>query len=102
MCIHWRSAWMASEWPPAASTRYVNFAKCLAFSPKEKRLAVAYGNGAIKLWDVATGAESLTMKWKSNSVQCLAFSPDGARLGLADAQPNQAVMMWDVTSNNVW
>jgi WD40 repeat protein len=61
---------------------------CVAFSPDGKRLATAgMGLGAgkpgqVKVWDVATGQETLALKFAADAgaVGCVAFSPDGKRL----------------------
>jgi WD40 repeat protein len=48
----------------------------MAFSPDGKRLASASREGIIKLWDLATGQETMTLKGS----EYVAFSPDGWRL----------------------
>src|SRR5262249_20258666 len=38
------------------------------------------GDGTLKVWDAATGQETLTLKGHTGEVMSVAFSPDGKRL----------------------
>jgi WD40 repeat protein/serine/threonine protein kinase len=52
-----------------------------AFSPDGKTLATASWDGTIRLWQVSTGSELLTLKGQTKGVMwCVAFSPDGRQL----------------------
>jgi WD40 repeat protein len=61
----------------------------LAFSPDGKALASAQGGsdlrgpGAVKLWDLATGRVTATLKGHAGMVWNVAFSPDGKTLASA-------------------
>ncbi len=65
----------------------------MAFSPDGKRLASASGDRTVKVWDAATGQETLTLKGHTGDVWSVAFSPDGKRL--ASASDDRTVKVWD-------
>jgi WD40 repeat protein/tRNA A-37 threonylcarbamoyl transferase component Bud32 len=70
------------------------------FSPDGRLLAAVGGTmneqgiGAVKIWDLATGAERPVAA--SHPADCLAFSPDSQRL--ATAGNDQTVKVWDTLS----
>ena len=54
----------------------------MAFSPDGKRLATgSQGKEAIKLWDVESHQELLTLEGQGSTFNRMAFSPDDAILG---------------------
>jgi WD40 repeat protein/serine/threonine protein kinase len=53
---------------------------CVAFSPDGRRLATGSDDNTVKVWDAATGQQSLTLKGHTVPVLSVAFSPDGKRL----------------------
>jgi eukaryotic-like serine/threonine-protein kinase len=67
----------------------------VAFSPDGQRLAS--GGGEVKVWDVATGQETLLLKGYVGQVSSVAFSPDGQRLATAsaDGRAKPMVKVWD-------
>ena len=89
------------RWPPAA-----NCARCagtresvsaVAIS-RDGRVVAAAGleNHNIRLWDVATGRETLTLRGHANWISALALSPDGRIL--ASASTDGTHKLWDVTN----
>ena len=69
----------------------------VAFSPDGKRLASAGSDDeTVKVWDAATGQETLTLKGHTGAVASVAFSPDGKRL--ASASCDRTVKVWDAAT----
>jgi WD40 repeat protein len=60
------------------------------------RLASASWDQTVKVWDAATGQETLTLKGHTGPVDGVAFSPDGRRL--ASGSEDQTVKIWDAAS----
>jgi WD40 repeat protein len=52
----------------------------LAFSPDSALLATSSGGGIVKIWDMATGTEELTLHNQVNVVNDIVFSSDGKQL----------------------
>jgi WD40 repeat protein len=69
---------------------------CVAFSPDGKRLVTASQRGSVRLWDVATGQEILTLKGRALHVRSVAFSADGERL--VSASLGRTVQVWDAAT----
>ena len=68
----------------------------VAFSPDGKTLASGSWDSTIKLWEVATGRNTATLKGHSSYVSCVAFRPDGKTL--ASASWDSTVKLWDVAT----
>jgi WD40 repeat protein len=68
-----------------------------AFTPDGKTFASACADGTVKLWDVATGQELLTLEGQSNAIWIVRFSPDGevlAALSARDGSGPPEVFFW--------
>jgi WD40 repeat protein/serine/threonine protein kinase len=57
-------------------------------------LALASGDGTVRLWDVDTGQQEPSLLGHGNYVYSVAFSPDGTRL--VSASFDQTMKVWDV------
>ena len=69
---------------------------CLAFSPDNNRLASCGLDRTVKLWDVFTGDEMITLKGHRRGVRSVGFSPDGNTL--ASASADDVVKLWRVAA----
>ena len=56
---------------------------CLAFSPDGKTLASGDDAGVVRLWDLDSKHEALSLKAHSTAVKSIAFSTDGRLLATA-------------------
>jgi WD40 repeat protein len=68
----------------------------VAFSPDDRLLASGSTDKTVKLWDVVSGKEMLSLKRHTDRVTSVAFSPDG-RL-LASAAWDRTVRLWDAAT----
>jgi WD40 repeat protein len=67
----------------------------VAFSPDGRRFATASMDKTVKIWDLQTGQELLTLKGHTHFVTSVAFSPDGRRL--FSTSSDRTVRVWDAT-----
>lgn len=70
-------------------------ARCLAFSPDSQTLATGGFDRVVRLCDVLTGQELLTLKGHAQKVNSLTFSPDGQTL--VSGSHDGAVRLWRST-----
>lgn len=70
----------------------------LAFSPDNALLASGGVEGShdIKIWDLASGIETISFNKHTGNVYDLAFSPDGTLL--ASASGDRTIKLWDIAS----
>ena len=69
----------------------------IAFSPDGKTLASGSWDKTIRLWDVATGKNTASLKGHTLEVLSVAYSPDGKTL--ASGSDDQTVRLWDVAKH---
>ena len=72
---------------PSAATPTRSFD--VAFSPNNTRLASASQDHTVKIWDLASGQEVLTLHGHTDAVRCVAFSPDGSATGQCRGRPRR-------------
>jgi WD40 repeat protein len=112
---HLVKLWDAATGKERRTLRHADYAETLAFSPDGKTLVSGrggtwdekkgkHGNCTVKLWDVMTGEERVTLPGFAGYSVCVAFSPDGRTLvcGSAHAEPHLggAIRLWDVASGS--
>jgi WD40 repeat protein len=68
----------------------------VAFSPDRKNIASAGADNLVKLWDVATGANSADLRGHQSRLFAVAFRPDGK--ALATGSLDDTIRLWDVAS----
>ena len=65
----------------------------LAWHPRGSRLAAAYGDGAVRVWDPTTGALLQTLVAGRDPAAAVAYAPDGS--ALAAGALDGSVRLWD-------
>ena len=63
------------------------------FTRNGQRIATSSLDGTVRIWDVKTGLEVLTLDEHTGGVEGLGFSPDGWRL--ASANHDGTIRVWD-------
>ena len=77
----------------------IDSAFAVAFSPDSTKLAAAGADRAVRIWDVLTGAEIMTIEDHADWVFDLAWSPDGKRI--ATASRDKTSKVFDVQKKEV-
>ena len=68
----------------------------VAFSPDGQRIVSGGADRMMKVWDVESGQERLTLKGLTHGVNSVAFSPDGQRIVAGSFEGT--VKVWDATT----
>jgi WD40 repeat protein/serine/threonine protein kinase/tetratricopeptide (TPR) repeat protein len=70
--------------------------RAVAWNRDSRRLASAGWDGAVKVWEAATGREAFTFRGHAGPVNSVAWSPDGTRL--ASASWDGTVKVWEAAT----
>ena len=88
-------------WNVATRTKWRQFGEQLngywaaAFSPDGRTMAAADQNNRIHLWEVATGAERLTLEGHAGGMNKLLFAENGKKL--VSTSLDTTALVWDLT-----
>src|SRR4051794_5310497 len=72
---------------------------CTAVSADGKKVITSHDDNSVRHWDVATGAELLTLRIHTHQPQALAFSPDGKLC--ASGSFDKVIKVWDAATGKV-
>lgn len=98
----WESAYTFHLWEidsgrRVATVRPPKGREVVAYLPDGPRAAAAFQDGAIRIWDMETGAPLADLRNdEDRDVSDLAFSPDGARI--VSGENGGLIRIWDVNS----
>ena len=73
--------------------------EALAFSPDGNMLAMGGRDGAVMLWDPATGNRKRVLRGHTQGVRSIAYSPDGSRI--ASAGMEGALKVWNAAEGRL-
>ncbi len=73
-----------------------DYIRTVAFSPDGKMLAAGFLHGAIKIWEVYSGVNSLRLEGHLASVNSVVFSPDSS--WVASGSRDKTIRLWDSES----
>jgi WD40 repeat protein len=70
----------------------------VVFSPDSQKIAVAFADGMVRIWDVNNGELLFTLKAHNDQVRSLDFSPDGTQL--ATGGDDETLKQWDMQNGS--
>lgn len=73
-----------------------NLVFCVAFSPDGSRIVIGSADNTLKVWDVSTGQQMLSLKGHTLLVSSAAFSPDGDRI--VSGSWDNTLKVWDAST----
>ncbi len=85
---------------------HTNIVNAVAWSPDGTRVASASGNTffggdhTVQVWNVATGASTLTYRGHTNAVNAVAWSPHSIRIASASSTNEKTVHIWDAATGH--
>lgn len=72
---------------------------CVAWSPDDKWVASGSADNTVRVWDIATGNEQITLTGHNEPVSDLAWSPNGALFATSSA--DGSIRIWDLETQQV-
>lgn len=70
--------------------------KCLVFTPDGQRLITGSDDQTIRVWDIATGQQLLSLAGHTSAIKRLVIKSDG--LTLVSASDDQTIKLWDLSN----
>jgi WD40 repeat protein/tRNA A-37 threonylcarbamoyl transferase component Bud32 len=94
--FEWNYLWWKSQLDYRSFQGHENNVRGVAFSADGRHIASGSDDRTVKVWDVATGRETHTLRGHTDGVYGVAFSPDGRRI--ASASHDKTARVWDAAT----